>query len=1797
MSSKGNGNEKQRFSLRKLNCGLVSVLVGMAFFGPVAFSSEVDSEKTATTETVVQKDVQQTTQEKDLVETTTHSETTEEITTTTSHTEETQAPKTRAKRSAEEGSKSKADGFTLTVKSPSHPDHIITNNEQKIQSVISIGATAPKFLSPNAELRVKYWSNDPHEIINLSIPSNTEGQRIPYLNTPSPIDKAKDPTVMYTAKISVGEVKSGDAISIKNTVFAQFLSQGQTYNVTYELVDNGEVITSVTETFTTNLPDPQFWAMKYTQTEYLTSFDSNGKVKSSVPLPFSVVQHPNYTTGLIEKVTLTVPEGFKITEDSKKNGWKQNGNTVTRDHYFNAAGEVPNSNFGRANLSEGYAKMERLFTNAYTSGLSFDTSTYGTREELSSPSGKAWTITSRVDTLDEMGYKTTQTFDTSGVLRAQDPENSVGSASVSSYVNDLKEYNASDKYPTEDFYRDEITMDESDYVSGKSVELSDIVIKFDEKKTVGKYRAIFHEIQGLDVNLSALKYDEATFDVYSLDDPTQKITSVHLFKFTNLTLPENISGIILKPTGKMTQLSAAQAKGLRIFTRFQPTSEADLPSKAPVTLNHTISMGDGKSTSITKYQRQEVILNTKHYWGTDTTNSSTPFYSQQIAIEASNYKDNSNKLVKLKYDEIVEKANAMVTFSIPPELTMTLKTGETLSGGTYTRALSDFAEIGFDANNVWRFDFQLKPTSPDVKDGRYDLTWYLTWGSANEEIRRATYGRNPISGDEETTKNVKTYVISNHLTFGSQTSASNRIGSYTSAKTDVEKDVDFTIKSTLINTYDSSITGGIGIQYLPRKGVENSTYDVLLTGPVTPAPGFKVQYTVDDPTRNRDQDNDHLTWTDSVSDYSKVTAVRYVQTGNDFSKYNDFILPVKTTDPLKVEDVAYTQVGMKASGFDKFIMSDPVQMTPRIWTEDFVALDKTGNKVANLVEQKKATKKFVASTDKEFPGVRYIRSEEDPNGNVTHVYVQTGSVKVNYQDEAGNTIKDSVVDTPNDPVGNLYDTTDHKLTLIKTAEGKLYDLLPDATKGIEKGEVVKGETEVTYVYKERAKGEVVVKYVIEGTSEEIKDAVTDTPSTYISDENGTVATYDTTDQKPSTITKNGKEYQLVEKAVPNEKGNLTEGTTTITYEYKLVTGTVTVKYEDENGQPIKEDTVITPANTPKGTVYDTTTETIRPQQIEKDGKTYELTSTTPKAGSASETGTVEGDKVVTYVYREVKGSVTVHYVDTQGKTIKASVKDVENGSAGSDYDTTDHKPTVIKSEDGKLYDLVPDSTKGQEKGKVAKGETEVTYVYKERAKGEVVVKYVIEGTSEEIKDAVTDTPSTYISDENGTVATYDTTDQKPSTITKNGKEYQLVEKAVPNEKGNLTEGTTTITYEYKLVTGTVTVKYEDENGQPIKEDTVITPANTPKGTVYDTTTETIRPQQIEKDGKTYELTSTTPKAGSASETGTVEGDKVVTYVYREVKGSVTVHYVDTQGKTIKASVKILDQASKGTPYDTTPNRDKEIVSEDGKTYELSSEAPKEGADKVSGIVLKGNTDVTYVYREVKTSITVQYVDEDGNVLQDKVEKIELSTGEKYDTTSDKPVTITKDGVLYTLIPTKTQGEETGTTTKNPIEVTYVYHKATTTWVDTNGKELLPAKAGQHPDTKGTDLPSYKLVSTTTKENGDVVNVYRHLTTIWVDTDNNVLKPKEDGEKEQGKIEGYEYVKTVVDDDGNRTHIFKKHLEVTTTTSQSSNLPSSKEELPNTGTGVDSIFFSSAAISVLMGLGLLKSRKKYEEEGK
>ena len=117
-----------------------------------------------------------------------------------------------------------------------------------------------------------------------------------------------------------------------------------------------------------------------------------------------------------------------------------------------------------------------------------------------------------------------------------------------------------------------------------------------------------------------------------------------------------------------------------------------------------------------------------------------------------------------------------------------------------------------------------------------------------------------------------------------------------------------------------------------------------------------------------------------------------------------------------------------------------------------------------------------------------------------------------------------------------------------------------------------------------------------------------------------------------------------------------------------------------------------------------------------EGRVYELV---PASTKGNENGSVEAGKTteVTYVYKEIKGNVVVHYVDEAGNTISEDVKDTTDGSVSSAYDTTDNKPATITTKDGKLYVLVPTSTKGDENGKVTEGTTEVTYVYKEVKEG------------------------------------------------------------------------------------------------------------------------------------------------------------------------------------------------------------------------------------------------------------------------------------------------------------------------------------------------------------------------------------------------------------------------------------------------------------------------------------------------
>ena len=510
-----------------------------------------------------------------------------------------------------------------------------------------------------------------------------------------------------------------------------------------------------------------------------------------------------------------------------------------------------------------------------------------------------------------------------------------------------------------------------------------------------------------------------------------------------------------------------------------------------------------------------------------------------------------------------------------------------------------------------------------------------------------------------------------------------------------------------------------------------------------------------------------------------------------------------------------------------------------------------------------------------------------------------------------------------------------------------------------------------------------------------------------------------------------------------------------------------------------------------------------------------------------------------------QGEVIITYVDTKGKVIKDPRQDTPNSPYDTPYNTTEEgeKPNTIKTPDGKTYKIVPkgDYPVGKVdedghlessdpiKGKVDKPKSTITYVYQEVSN--VYVHYVdTEGNT--IKASVTDEKEQPIGKDYDTVV-----DNRPQTIEFQGKTYELVPAGnypvgQVDEQGHWTgddattgkvaEGDKNVTYVYKLKEdptkpkeGDVIITYVDENGKEIQKPRQDTP-NSPYDTPYNTTEEGEKPNTIKTpDGKTYKIV---PKGDYP--VGKVDGDghlessdpikgkvdkprSIITYVYKEVKeeptqpkGSVYVHYKDTEGNTIKQSVTDeLDQPV-GKDYNTVEDNRPQYIKFEGKTYEIvpvgnytvgkvDTQGHLESTDPTTGKVVEGRKDVTYIYKLVeepvqpKGNVYVHYVDENGNTIKTSVvDEKDQPVGKDYDTVVDnRPKTITTaDGKVYELVPQgnypvgNVDGEghltTTDPTTGKVIEgdknVTYVYKLVKTPNVPTPNTPVPPTPTPNTP---------------------------------------------------------------------------------------------------------------------------------------
>ena len=669
--------------------------------------------------------------------------------------------------------------------------------------------------------------------------------------------------------------------------------------------------------------------------------------------------------------------------------------------------------------------------------------------------------------------------------------------------------------------------------------------------------------------------------------------------------------------------------------------------------------------------------------------------------------------------------------------------------------------------------------------------------------------------------------------------------------------------------------------------------------------------------------------------------------------------------------------------------------------------------------------------------------------------VKKGNVDVTYVAEDG-TVLEATSDVVKDgEIGSNYETTQ------KNFDGyhfvRMGEFSADAT-----GNVEEGTKHVVYVYAknpEEKKGSVDVKYIT--TDGKVLEDVASVK------DNAPVGEDYTTEEKSF----DGYHFIGMDKTSDPATGVVAEGTKHVIYVYeKDVTpevkkGNVDVTYVTEDGK-VLEATSDVVKDGEIGSNYETTQKSFDGYHFVRMGEF-----------SANKTGQVEeGTKHVVYVYakdlEEKKGSVDVKYITKDGDVLEdvTSVKD--NAPVGEDY-TTEEKTFAGYHFVGMAKTSDPAT------GVVAEGTKHVVYVYAknpetpEVKKGNVDVKYITKD-GDVLEDVTTVKDNAPVDEEY-------TTEEK----TFDGYHFVGMDKTSDSANGKVTEGTKHVIYVYEKdpetpaeveKKGSVTVTYVDKDGNPLPggEETTVK-HDVPVGEDY--TTE-------EKDFPGYHFVGM-DKTSDPANGKVTEGTKRVVYVYEknptptvatdkeeEQKGSVTVTYVDKDGnpppggeeKTVKDNVPV------GEEY-TTEQKDfpgYHFVGMD------------KHSDSVDGKVTEETKHVIYVYEknptptvatdkeeEQKGSVTVTYVDKDGNPLpggEEKTVKHDVPVGEDYTTEE-------KDFPGYHFVGMdKTSDSANGKVTEGTKHVIYVYEKDPTPTVATDKSEEKKGSVDvKYVDTEGNVL--------------------------------------------------------------------------------------------------------------------------------
>ena len=747
------------------------------------------------------------------------------------------------------------------------------------------------------------------------------------------------------------------------------------------------------------------------------------------------------------------------------------------------------------------------------------------------------------------------------------------------------------------------------------------------------------------------------------------------------------------------------------------------------------------------------------------------------------------------------------------------------------------------------------------------------------------------------------------------------------------------------------------------------------------------------------------------------------------------------------------------------------------------------------------------------------------DGNIVTVTTTAnkGSVVAHYVDTEGNTLKPDATQTGLN--GTEYRTTKPDTIVANGASYRFKEV--KAGSDAEQGEYVVDQTkQITYVYEKDTRGSVVVRHQDANTHALL------TPEQTVKDHVPSGEAYTTQPLTNQTsVRTNGQgltetvttHYELV-RTPDNANGTvLPSQTITVVYEYnKQVTtvtnGSVVATHKDTEGNELfPQENVRT--NVEPGTQYTTTAKTIAPKVDEVDGftrtTTYTLVST-----PANATGSVKDGQVITvpYVYRKkvvVNGSVVATYKDREGNELALSEAVATNVPDGTAYSTLEKtipaKVETSTTPDGFTRTVTTKYTLADipmnDAGSVEGGKTIlVPYVYDKTetvtVNGSVIATYKdTEGNELAPQENVkTDAPDgeayTTVAK---TIPSSEVVEKTPEGLTKRTTtSYELTEtpaNATSNVVGNQT---ITVPYVYrKNVTvqtyGSVIATYKDEEGNELSStEKVIT--NQPGGTYYAAAPKDIQgsaQSKVTPEGRTVTITTYKLIKTPDNETGDVVGGEIieVPYVYRK-----NVEERMVPGNTPSVEIPEL----KVTQYQT----------EDGTNIKESEQGFVDAPNTIDKYQFTGTTNTneggdvqTHIYKLIETDKpndapqvdvpalnVTRYVNEEGTEIKDAEEGLVPAPsmiGDNYQFTGRTETT--EDGTVQTHIYKVVEHEVPGDAPKRePEEIQITLHVDEET-----GKELVEYDPGL---TSPKEIEHYTYTGKTTQEEGIRTHYYKKVIT-------------------------------------------------------------------------------------------------------